>query len=56
MLNDQAGSTSNGKLMRQWRLAGGVTERWTFIQLADGNDLMYVNADSGLAGSTTLAL
>ena len=46
VLDDTNFSTSNGNQIQQWQAAGGTNQQWTFISLADGNDLI-VNAYSG---------
>ena len=46
VLDDPAFSTSNGTLIQQYQLNGGANQRWVFVPLADGNDLV-VNAYSG---------
>ena len=43
MLYDPNSSTSNGTGIDQWQSNGGANQQWTFVPLADGNDLI-VNA------------
>ncbi len=46
MLDDPDFSTSNGAVIQQYQPNGGANQRWVFVPLADGNDLI-VNAYSG---------
>ena len=46
-LDDPNSSTSNGTGIELWRSDGGANQRWTFVPLADGDDLI-VNEASGL--------
>jgi hypothetical protein len=48
VLDDTNSSTSNGTGIDLWQFNGGANQEWTFIPLADGNDLI-VNVASGLA-------
>ena len=45
-VDDPAFSTANGTLLQQYQYNGGTNQQWTFVPLADGNDLI-VNASSG---------
>ena len=47
VLDDPNSSTSNGTKIIQYQLNGGANQKWTFVPLADGNDLI-VNASSGM--------
>src|SRR5262249_51366396 len=46
VLENPAGSTSNGKPMDQWQLDGGLNQQWAIYALANGNDAI-LNASSG---------
>ena len=46
VLDDPGFSTANGTVIQQYQLNGGTNQRWVFVPLADGNDLI-VNAYSG---------
>ncbi len=47
VLDDPNSSASNNTKIVQWQPNGGANQSWTFIPLADGNDLI-VNQASGL--------
>jgi alpha-galactosidase len=47
VLDDPNSSASNGTGIVQWQSNGGTNQKWTFVPLADGNDLI-VNQASGL--------
>ena len=47
VLDDPNSSASNGTKIIQWQSNGGANQTWTFVPLADGNDLI-VNEASGL--------
>ncbi len=46
VLDDPNSSASNGTKIVQWKSNGGANQAWTFVPLADGNDLI-VNQASG---------
>jgi hypothetical protein len=47
VLDDPNSSASNGTKIVQWQWNAGANQKWTFVSLADGNDLI-VNQASGL--------
>ena len=47
VLDDPNSSASNGTGIVQWQSNGGANQNWTFVPLANGNDLI-VNQASGL--------
>ena len=46
VLDDPGFSASDGTAVQQYQLFGGTNQRWTFVPLANGSDLI-VNAYSG---------
>jgi hypothetical protein len=46
VLDDPDFSTSNGTLIQQYQLNGGLNQQWKLVALADGNDEIF-NASSG---------